>query len=92
MKYPYKYPKLYGELAMQGKTKKELALTLGITLSDLRYKQSVKTDGDFKGDEMKAAAALLDRPLEYLFGSEGALIPASAKTPLSLSTEDVHFA
>lgn len=67
MKYPFKYPTLYGELAMQGKTKKELAETLHITMAGLRYKQSMETDGDFRGDEMRIAAAYLGKPLEYLF-------------------------
>lgn len=53
--YPFKYPNLYGELAMQGKTKKELAKSLNITLAGLRYKQSLKTDGDFRGEEMRVA-------------------------------------
>lgn len=67
MKYPFKYPTLYGELAMQGKTKKELAKVLNITMAGLRYKQSMETDGDFRGEEMRAAASYLDKPLEYLF-------------------------
>lgn len=67
MSYPFKYPALYGELAMQGKTKKELASTLSLTLAGLRYKQSVKTDGDFRGDEMRAAALFLGKPVDYLF-------------------------
>lgn len=67
MKYPFKYPALYGELAMQGKTKKELARVLNITMAGLRYKQSIKTEGDFRGEEMRAAALYLDKPLEYLF-------------------------
>lgn len=69
MKYPFKYPILYGELAMQGKTKKGLADCLHITLAGLRYKQSVETDGDFKGEEMKAAA-YLEKPIDYLFSVE----------------------
>ena len=67
MKYPIKYPTLYGELAMQGKTKKELAEALHITMAGLRYKQSVDTEGDFRGEEMRAAASYLGKPLEYLF-------------------------
>lgn len=67
MKYPFKYPTLYGELAMQGKTKKELAEALHITMAGLRYKQSMETEGDFRGEEMRAAASYLDKPLEYLF-------------------------
>lgn len=67
MKYPFKYPTLYGELAMQGKTKKELAEALHITMAGLRYKQSMKTEGDFRGEEMRAAASYLDKPLDYLF-------------------------
>ena len=70
MKYPFKYPTLYGELAMQGKTKKELAEVLNITMNGLRYKQSTETEGDFKGEEMRAAAAFLGKPLEYLFAIE----------------------
>lgn len=65
--YPFKYPNLYGELAMQGKTKKELAKSLNITLAGLRYKQSLKTDGDFRGEEMRVAATLLGKPMGYLF-------------------------
>lgn len=68
--YPFKYPNLYGELAMQGKTKKELAKSLNITLAGLRYKQSLKTDGDFRGEEMRAAAALLGKPTGYLFAED----------------------
>lgn len=68
--YPFKYPNLYGELAMQGKTKKELAKSLNITLAGLRYKQSLNTDGDFRGEEMRAAAALLGKPMGYLFAED----------------------
>lgn len=68
--YPFKYPNLYGELAMQGKTKKELAKSLNITLAGLRYKQSLKTDGDFRGEEMRAAATLLGKPMGYLFAED----------------------
>ena len=64
MNYPFKYPNLYGELAMQGKTKTELAKILHITVAGLRYKQSQKTDGDFRGDEMRAAAAYLNKPID----------------------------
>lgn len=71
MKYPFKYPKLYGELAMQGKTKKELAEALHITMAGLRYKQSMETEGDFRGEEMRAAAAFLNRSIDYLFAVEG---------------------
>jgi len=67
MNYPFKYPMLYGELAMQGKTKKELAQILNITLAGLRYKQSTKTEGDFRGEEMRLAASYLHKPLDYLF-------------------------
>lgn len=67
MRYPFKYPVLYGELAMQGKTKKGLADCLHITLAGLRYKQSMETDGDFRGEEMRAAAAYLEQPIDYLF-------------------------
>ncbi|HIT52376.1 MAG TPA: hypothetical protein IAD07_00365 [Candidatus Fimivicinus intestinavium] len=70
MRYPYKYPYLYGELAMQGKTKKELAQALHITTAGLRYRQAMDTDGDFHGEEMKAAASYLQRPVEYLFALE----------------------
>lgn len=70
MKYPFKYPTLYGELAMQGKTKKELAKALHITMAGLRYKQSTDTEGDFRGEEMRAAATYLGKPLEYLFAVE----------------------
>lgn len=74
MKYPFKYPMLYGELAMQGKTKKELAEALHITMAGLRYKQSMETEGDFRGEEMRAAAFYLDKPLEYLFMVENELV------------------
>lgn len=70
MLYPFKYPNLYGELAMQGKTKKELADTLQITMAGLRYKQSMTTDGDFRGGEMRAAAAYLNKPIDYLFATK----------------------
>ncbi|WP_455617395.1 hypothetical protein [Eisenbergiella sp.] len=70
MEYPFKYPILYGELAMQGKTKKELAEALRITIAGLRYKQSKETEGDFRGEEMRAAAVYLNRPVEYLFAAE----------------------
>lgn len=70
MRYPFKYPILYGELAMQGKTKKGLADCLHITLAGLRYKQSMETDGDFKGEEMRAAANYLERSIDYLFSVE----------------------
>ncbi len=72
MIYPFKYPVLYGELAMQGKTKKGLADCLHITLAGLRYKQSMETDGDFRGEEMRAAAAYLEKPIEYLFSVDNA--------------------
>lgn len=70
MKYPFKYPILYGELAMQGKTKKELADYLHITSASLRYKQNKETEGDFLGEEMRAAAIYLERPADYLFSTE----------------------
>lgn len=73
MIYPFKYPKLYGELAMQGKTKKELAEELHITVAGLRYKQSTETEGDFRGEEMRAAAAYLNKPIDYLFAEEDSL-------------------
>ena len=49
---------------MQGKTKTELAKILHITVAGLRYKQSQKTDGDFRGDEMRAAATYLNKPID----------------------------
>lgn len=67
MSYPFKYPRLYGELAMQGKTKKGLANALQITTVGLRNRQNLKTECDFRGEEMKAAASYLKKPLEYLF-------------------------
>lgn len=70
MKYPYKYPRLYGELAMQGKSKRELAHAIHITMLELKYKQSVETDGDFDGQEMKEAAKLLEKSIDYLFNME----------------------
>ena len=65
--YPYKYPKLYGELAMQGKDKKDLAQLLGITPNGLRYKQDITTTGDFTGGEMKKIATYLNKPVQELF-------------------------
>ena len=65
--YPYKYPDLYGELAKQGKTKKDLA-DVGLTVAGLRYNQSVNTSGDFSGSEMRKAAEFLGRSADYLFG------------------------
>ena len=70
MDYPFKYPRLYGELAMQGKTKKELAQCLQITVAGLRYKQSTKTEGDFCGAQMRAAAIYLGKSIDYLFAAE----------------------
>lgn len=55
---------------MQGKTKKELAQALHITAAGLRYRQAKDSDGDFQGEEMKAAASYLQRPMEYLFATE----------------------
>lgn len=66
--YPYKYPEVYGELARQGKSKKELAQILGITTNGLRYKQNPKTSGDFDGLEMKSISKYLGVPAEILFG------------------------
>lgn len=74
MTYPFKYPVLYGELAMQGKTKKELANHLHITLAGLRYKQSMETDGDFKGEEMRAATTYLEKPIDYLFSVDNEVL------------------
>lgn len=85
MKYPYKYPTLYGELAMQGKTKKELAEVLHITIAGLRYKQSMDTEGDFKGEEMRAAAIFLDRPIDYLFATEENCLHLSQEENSSVS-------
>lgn len=70
MKYPFKYPYLYAELAMQGRQKKELADALNISVGGLRYKQSKETDGDFKGEEMRIASMLLGKPIAYLFAIE----------------------
>lgn len=67
MVYPFKYPVLYGELAMQGKTKKDLAKFLHITMAGLRYRQSIKTRGDFRGEEMRAASIYLGKSVDYLF-------------------------
>lgn len=67
MKYPFKYPEVYAELARQGRSKKELAEALGITTAGLRYKQSKETDSDFGGEEMRKTAALLKRPADILF-------------------------
>lgn len=64
MDYPYKYPKLYGELAMQGKEKKALAAALGITTAGLAYKQKY---GDFAKEEMCKAASFLQKPMAELF-------------------------
>lgn len=70
MSYPYRYPEVYAELARQGKHKKDLAAALGITLAGLRYKQSLKTTGDFDGQEMVAVSSFLGHPLAKLFGFE----------------------
>lgn len=71
MKYPYKYPELYGELARQGKSRKDLARVLGISVAGLRYKQACQTNGDFNGREIRAAAAYLQTPADVLFGLAG---------------------
>lgn len=68
MMYPFKYPELYGELAKQGKSKKDLAKALGITTAGLRWKQDLKTTADFRGDEIKKASQYLGRSAEELFG------------------------
>lgn len=81
MRYPFKYPVLYGELAMQGKTKKGLADCLHITLAGLRYKQSMETDGDFRGEEMRAAAVYLEKPIDYLFSVEN-VVCSQTKPPV----------
>jgi hypothetical protein len=70
LEYIYKYPYIYGELVMQGKTKKECAKILNITVKELERKQRLDTDDDFSGEEMKAIALYLKRPLEYLFYTE----------------------
>ena len=70
MRYPFKYPTLYGELAMQGKTKRELADFLKISTTSLRYKQSIETNGDFLGEEMRAAAEFLGKSIDYLFNMD----------------------
>lgn len=70
MNYPYKYPELYGELARQGKSRKELAQALGISVAGLRYKQARETNGDFNVREIRAAAAYLQTPADALFGLE----------------------
>ena len=44
MKYPFKYPMLYGELAMQAKTKKELADYLQISLIECKLNCSYRYD------------------------------------------------
>lgn len=67
MIYPFKYPEVYAELARQGKTKKELANAIGVTLAGLRYKQSKNTQGDFGGEEIKAISDFLECPAEILF-------------------------
>ena len=30
----------------------------------------METDGDFRGEEMRAAAAYLEKPIDYLFSAE----------------------
>ena len=70
MFYPYRYPELYAELARQGIGKTDLARALGITLAGLRYKQDLRTTGDFSGAEMKRASAFLGRSVDQLFGLE----------------------
>lgn len=67
MKYPFKYPMLYGELAMQAKTKKELADYLQISMASLRNKQRIDSAEDFSGEEMKCASNLLGKSVEDLF-------------------------
>lgn len=67
-KYPYKYPELYAELARQGKTKRDLAKAMGITVAGLRYKQSLDTDGDFRGREIKIISEYLGVSAEKIFG------------------------
>lgn len=44
-----------------------LADCLHITLAGLMYKQSMETDGDFRGEEMRVAVAYLEKPIDYLF-------------------------
>ena len=66
MKYPFKYPMLYGELAMQAKTKKELADYLQISMESLREKQRIDSNTDFDGKEMCAASKFLEKSVEYL--------------------------
>lgn len=67
MKYPFKYPMLYGELAMQAKTKQELADYLQISMASLRNKQRIDSAEDFSGEEMRAVSVFLERPIEDLF-------------------------
>lgn len=68
MKYPYKYPMLYGELAMQGKTKRALADALKISVHRLNSKQNINSCADFSGEEMRAASRFLEKSVEHLFG------------------------
>ena len=70
MKYPFKYPMLYGELAMQAKTKKELADYLQISMESLREKQRIDSNTDFDGKEMCAASKFLEKSVEYLFNNK----------------------
>ena len=70
MKYPFKYPMLYGELAMQAKTKKELADYLQISMESFREKQRIEANTEFDGKEMGAASKFLEKSVEYLFNNK----------------------
>lgn len=67
MKYPFRYPEVYAELARQGLSKSKLARELGISAGGLRYKQ---THGDFTGSEMAKTSKYLGRSVVELFGFE----------------------
>ena len=56
MKYPFKYPMLYGELAMQAKTKKELADYLQISMESLREKQRIDSKSLLQLPDMQECA------------------------------------
>ena len=67
MKYPYKYPEIYAELARQNKLKKDLAKAAGFSTVTLSYKQDINSSGDFSGEEMRKISAFLGKPISELF-------------------------
>ena len=67
IKYPFKHPELYAELARQGKKKKDLCAAIGISDVSLAAKQNLETKTDFKGVEMRRAAQFLGVSMAKLF-------------------------